>query len=291
MLVWTDGACQRNPGPGGWAALVCWEDGVVEEHSGGLPRTTNNIMEMTAALQGLRALPSGSRVCIVTDSRYLHDGMTSWMAGWKRRGWKTAAGDPVKNREVWLELEAASDRARAGALALGQGTHRPCAERARRRTCGRGNAQRRPLGRLTRNRPRAGGACRRSRAGTPQAVADELDLDAVRMELQTRLDRDRRRVGKLAERPERGSAVSFGKRVGDGTTEAVSRLTEIGVGESLERGLGRTERALAKLDEGSYGLCDACGVEISPGRLKAMPDGILCVQCSASQRRAHPRRR
>ena len=88
MLVWTDGACQRNPGPGGWAALLCWEDGVVEEHSGGLALTTNNIMEMTAALEGLRALPSGSRVCVVTDSRYLHDGMTSWMAGWKRKGFR-----------------------------------------------------------------------------------------------------------------------------------------------------------------------------------------------------------
>ncbi len=94
MLVWTDGACQRNPGPGGWAAPVSWEDGVVEEHSGELAHTTNNIMEMTAALESLRALPSGSRACIVTDSRYLHDGMTSWMAGWTRKVWKTASGDP-----------------------------------------------------------------------------------------------------------------------------------------------------------------------------------------------------
>jgi ribonuclease HI len=108
VLVWTDGACQRNPGPGGWAALVCWEDGIVEEHSGGLPRTTNNIMEMTAALEGLRALPPGSRACVVTDSRYLHDGKTSGMAGWKRRGWRTASGDPVKNKEIWIELEVAT---------------------------------------------------------------------------------------------------------------------------------------------------------------------------------------
>jgi ribonuclease HI len=107
VLVWTDGACRRNPGPGGWAALVCWEDGVVEEHSGGRPQTTNNIMEMTASLEGLRALPAGSRACVVTDSRYLHDGMTAWMTGWKRKGWKTAAGDPVKNKALWLELEAA----------------------------------------------------------------------------------------------------------------------------------------------------------------------------------------
>jgi len=107
VLIWTDGACRRNPGPGGWAALVSWEDGLVEEHSGGLALTTNNIMEMTAALEGLRALPAGSRACVVTDSRYLHDGMTSWLSGWKRRGWKTAAGDPVKNREIWIQLESA----------------------------------------------------------------------------------------------------------------------------------------------------------------------------------------
>ena len=63
-------------------------------------------MEMTAALEGLRALPAGARACVVTDSRYLHDGMTSWIHGWKRKGWKTAGGEPVKNREVWLALEA-----------------------------------------------------------------------------------------------------------------------------------------------------------------------------------------
>ena len=119
---------------------------------------------------------------------------------------------------------------------------------------------------------------------------DELDLEAIRAELEGRLDRDLRRVGKLAERPERGSAVSFGKRIGDGTSEAVSRLTDIGVGRSLERTTERAERALAKLDEGSYGICDACGGPISPGRLKAMPDGVLCLTCSAAQRRIRPRR-
>ena len=120
---------------------------------------------------------------------------------------------------------------------------------------------------------------------------DDLDLDAVRAELQARRDRDRHRLGVLAERPERGSAVSFGKRIGDGTSEAVSRLTDIGVGEALERGLDRTERALAKLDEGTYGICDACGGPISRGRLKAMPEGVLCLECSAAERRAGPRRR
>ena len=107
VLVWTDGACQRNPGPGGWAALLCWDDGIVEERTGGAAVTTNNIMEMTAALEGLRALPSGSRVCVVTDSRYLHDGMTSWIEGWKRKGWTTASGSPVKNKQIWVQLEAA----------------------------------------------------------------------------------------------------------------------------------------------------------------------------------------
>ena len=118
-----------------------------------------------------------------------------------------------------------------------------------------------------------------------------LDLDAVRAELEARRDRDRQRLGVLAARPERGSAVSFGKRIGDGTSEAVSRLTDVGVGESLERGLERVERALTKLDEGTYGICDVCGAPISPGRLKAMPDGVLCVSCAASERRVRPPRR
>jgi len=121
---------------------------------------------------------------------------------------------------------------------------------------------------------------------------DDLNLDLIREELQARRDRARERLALLAKRPERGSAVGFGKRIGDGTTEAVSRLTDIGVGDSVERGLDRTERALAKLDEGTYGVCDACGAPISRGRLRAMPDGVLCLECSASERRVRsPRRR
>lgn len=102
----------------------------------------------------------------------------------------------------------------------------------------------------------------------------------------------RERVDALAQRPERGSALGFGKRIGDGTIEAVSRLTEIGVGESLEASLERTERALQKLSEGSYGQCDSCGGEIPPARLRAMPDGVLCLRCAAARRspRAHRRR-
>jgi DnaK suppressor protein len=124
------------------------------------------------------------------------------------------------------------------------------------------------------------------------APEEELDLGAVRRELEARRASTRERVASLAERPELGAAQGFGKRIGDGTTEAVSRLTDIGVGRSLETGLARTERALAKLDEGTYGICDACGGPIPPARLRAMPDGVLCVACAAAERRVHaPRRR
>jgi ribonuclease HI len=105
VVVWTDGACSGNPGPGGWAAIVVSADGTVEL-SGGARHTTNNRMEYTAALEGLRALPPGSRACIVTDSRLMLDSMTKWIKGWKRRGWKTAGGDPVKNQDLVRALEA-----------------------------------------------------------------------------------------------------------------------------------------------------------------------------------------
>ncbi len=120
---------------------------------------------------------------------------------------------------------------------------------------------------------------------------DELDLQEIRQLLEERRDRSRQRLAELSKRPERGSAVSFGKRIGDGTSEAVSRLTDVGVGDSLERGLERTERALVKLDEGTYGLCDSCGAEIAPGRLRAIPDGVLCMACAGSQRRVPSARR
>jgi ribonuclease HI len=106
-LVWTDGACSGNPGPGGWAAIVVPPDGAdAVELSGGEQHTTNNRMEYTAALNGLKALPAGSRACIVTDSRLMLDSMTKWIAAWKRRGWKTAGGDPVKNQDLVRALEA-----------------------------------------------------------------------------------------------------------------------------------------------------------------------------------------
>ena len=123
------------------------------------------------------------------------------------------------------------------------------------------------------------------------APADDLDLGAVRRELEERRDRAREQVAALAKRPELGTAQGFGKRIGDGTVEAISRLTEIGVGSSLEQRLARTERALAKLGEETYGRCDACGEPIAPARLAAMPDSVMCVACAAAQRRTGPPRR
>ncbi|HEX3832846.1 MAG TPA: TraR/DksA C4-type zinc finger protein [Solirubrobacteraceae bacterium] len=121
---------------------------------------------------------------------------------------------------------------------------------------------------------------------------DDLDVEAVRRELEARRDQARERLGVLSARPELGTAQGFGKRIGDGTTEAVSRLTDIGVGDSLERVLARTERALAKLDDGTYGICDSCGAPIPAGRLRALPEGVLCLKCAQAQRRAPaPRRR
>jgi DnaK suppressor protein len=120
----------------------------------------------------------------------------------------------------------------------------------------------------------------------------DLELSETRTELEAHRDRTRERVAILAQRPELGSAQGFGKRIGDGTIEAVSRLTEIGVGESLETTLDRTERALTKLDEGTYGVCDACSQPIATARLRAMPDSVLCLACAASERRrSSPRRR
>ena len=106
VLVWTDGACRGNPGPGGWAAIVVPPDGELPmELAGGDPATTNNRMELTAALEGLRAVAEGARICVVTDSRLMIDSMTKWIAGWRRREWRTAAGEPVKNQDLILALD------------------------------------------------------------------------------------------------------------------------------------------------------------------------------------------
>ena len=117
--------------------------------------------------------------------------------------------------------------------------------------------------------------------------AETPDRAAVRAQLQARRDATRERVAALARAPELGAAQGFGKRIGDGTVEAISRLTDIGVGTSLETRLARTERALAKLDEGSYGRCDGCGRALEPARLAALPDSVLCVRCAG---RAAPAR-
>ena len=106
--LFTDGACKGNPGPGGWGALL--RLGKHEkELSGGEPDTTNNRMEMTAVIRGLEALIEPCEVAIYTDSRYVMDGMTKWIEGWQKRGWKSASKQPVRNQDLWHELiEAAS---------------------------------------------------------------------------------------------------------------------------------------------------------------------------------------
>jgi len=115
--------------------------------------------------------------------------------------------------------------------------------------------------------------------------------DDIRCVLEERRDQMRERLDALATPPELGAAQGFGKRIGDGTVEAIRRQTDIGVGSSLEESLARTERALAKLDEGSYGVCDACGATIPAPRLRAMPDSVLCVTCAGARRRVpRPRR-
>lgn len=102
--IWTDGACSGNPGPGGWGALIR-EDGRTRELKGGEPATTNNRMELLAAISALESLPPGAVADLYTDSQYLRDGITKWMHGWKRNGWRTSDKKPVKNQELWQRLE------------------------------------------------------------------------------------------------------------------------------------------------------------------------------------------
>ena len=104
VVIYTDGACSGNPGPGGWGALLRF-DGNEKELKGGARETTNNRMEMTAAIEALSALKRRCRVRLHTDSTYLKDGITSWIHNWKRNGWKTAAKKPVKNEDLWRQLD------------------------------------------------------------------------------------------------------------------------------------------------------------------------------------------
>ncbi len=103
--LYSDGACLGNPGPGGWSVVLSW-DGQMKELSGGQADTTNNQMELTAVIKGLEALKRPVRLHIVTDSKYVMQGITQWMAGWKRNGWRTAAKKPVANRELWEKLDS-----------------------------------------------------------------------------------------------------------------------------------------------------------------------------------------
>jgi ribonuclease HI len=106
IVVYTDGACSGNPGPGGWGAILSFGDHV-KELKGGEPNTTNNRMELMAAISALEALKRPCRVDLHTDSQYLRKGITSWIATWKRNGWRTSDKKPVKNVDLWQRLDAA----------------------------------------------------------------------------------------------------------------------------------------------------------------------------------------
>ncbi len=109
VVVYTDGACSGNPGPGGWGAILI-SGAHRKELSGGEAGTTNNRMELLAAISALEALKAPSRVELHTDSKYVQDGIHKWIHGWKKNGWKTAAKTPVKNVELWQRLDAARNR-------------------------------------------------------------------------------------------------------------------------------------------------------------------------------------
>jgi ribonuclease HI len=109
VTIHTDGACSGNPGPGGWGAILQW-DGHIRELKGGEPHTTNNRMELMAAIRALEALKRPCAVDVYTDSEYLRQGITGWIFGWKRNGWRTAAKKPVRNVDLWQRLDAAVNR-------------------------------------------------------------------------------------------------------------------------------------------------------------------------------------
>jgi len=112
VTIFTDGACLGNPGPGGWGAIVRADAGVEREISGYEPATTNNRMELRAAVEALRTLEDGAEVDLTTDSQYVRTGMSEWLARWKRNGWRTADRKPVKNVDLWQELDALAQRHR-----------------------------------------------------------------------------------------------------------------------------------------------------------------------------------
>lgn len=105
MKIYTDGSCLGNPGPGGWGVIgLCDTDNVLFKIGGGDTQTTNNIMELTAVIQGIKRCSNGP-ITVYTDSKYVMDGITKWIKGWKRNGWKTASGSSVKNQELWKTLD------------------------------------------------------------------------------------------------------------------------------------------------------------------------------------------
>ena len=114
LFAYTDGACSGNPGPGGWGALLIARNGETilkeRELNGGEPETTNNRMELLAAINALESLSRPSTITIVTDSQYVKNGVTSWIFGWKKNGWRTSAKKPVKNVELWQRLDEAQAR-------------------------------------------------------------------------------------------------------------------------------------------------------------------------------------
>ena len=109
VMIYTDGACSGNPGPGGWGAILMWGD-YRKEIMGGEALTTNNRMELMAAISALEALKTGVRADLYTDSAYVRNGIMTWIHGWKRNGWRTADKKPVKNVELWQRLELALQR-------------------------------------------------------------------------------------------------------------------------------------------------------------------------------------
>ena len=109
IYIYTDGACRGNPGPGGWGALLKYENHI-KEIKGGSLLTTNNIMELTAVIESLNQLKFKSKVVVTTDSAYVKNGITTWIHNWKLKGWKTASKKPVKNKELWMKLDTLSSK-------------------------------------------------------------------------------------------------------------------------------------------------------------------------------------
>ncbi|MBF13749.1 MAG: ribonuclease HI [Legionellales bacterium] len=105
LEIYTDGACQGNPGPGGWGAIIYYPTGETKHLSGGDKETTNNRMEMQAVIEALSAVSKSERVVLYTDSQYLLKGITEWMPSWKRKSWRTASGSQVKNIDLWQQID------------------------------------------------------------------------------------------------------------------------------------------------------------------------------------------